>query len=172
MLIQICTSCIELALFLYKMRVLGIESAMCWCREGDETPEHVTLWCPEEENRDKLQIKELGERGRLRFRQLHSTPEGAPRISRWLIKTGRLRLSGLVRILHQRLGYHMTKVIYICSTVDTSYLYTYTYRHTINQLIPPLYWFSIAHNTLSPLHVLLSSNLDNSNWQLNLQMLE
>src|SRR6266536_5413179 len=31
--------------------------------------------------------------------------------------------------------------------------------HTINQLIPPLYWFSFTHKS-SPLHVLLSSNLD------------
>ena len=81
MLIQIYTSCIGLALFLYKIRVLGIELAMCWCRERDKTPEHVTLWCPKEENRDKLWIKELGERGRLTFRQLHSTLEGVLQIS-------------------------------------------------------------------------------------------
>jgi len=99
MLIQIRTSCIGLAPFLYKMRVPGVESAMCWCGEGDETPEHVTLWCPEEENRDELWIKELGERGRPRFRQLHSTPEGAPRISRWFIKTGRLGQFSLARDL-------------------------------------------------------------------------
>ena len=81
MLIQIRTSCIGLAPFLYKMRVPGVGSAMCWCREGDETPEHMTLWCPEEENRDELWIKELGKRGRPRFRQLHSTLKGAPLIS-------------------------------------------------------------------------------------------
>jgi len=81
MLIQIRTSCIRLALFLYKIRVPGVESLICWCGEGNETPEHVTLWCPEEENRDELWIKELGERGRPTFRQLHSTLEGVLQIS-------------------------------------------------------------------------------------------
>ena len=74
--------------------------------------------------------------------------------------TQRGEVSGLVRILHQRLGYHMTKVTYIFHCGYILPVYTYTYRHTINQLIPPLYWFSIAHITSSPLHVLLSSNLD------------
>src|SRR5579859_4500201 len=34
--------------------------------------------------------------------------------------------------------------------------------HTINQLIPPIYWFSSTHKS-SSLHVLLSSNLDSHN---------
>src|SRR6266536_588135 len=72
-----------------------------------------------------------------------------------------LMVSGLVRILHQRLGYHMTKVTYIfyCGYILPTDIYLYIYGYTINQLIPPLYWFSIAHKS-SPLHVLLSSNLD------------
>src|SRR6266496_2820563 len=72
-------------------------------------------------------------------------------------------MSGLVRILHQRLGYHMTKVTYIfyCGYILPTYIYLYIYGYTINQLIPPLYWFSITHKS-SPLHVLLSSNLDSS----------
>src|SRR6266480_6982661 len=84
--------------------------------------------------------------------------------------TQRGELSGLVRILHQRLRYHMTKVTYISITlwIHLSYIYTYTYRHTINQLIPPLYWFSSAHNTLLPsLHVLLSSNLDRIEYEFS-----
>src|SRR5579859_7021992 len=55
--------------------------------------------------------------------------------------TQRGEVSGLVRILHQRLGYHMTKVIYIFHCGYILPVYTYTYGHTINQLIPPLYWF-------------------------------
>jgi hypothetical protein len=99
-LIQIRTGCIGLSPFLYKMKVPGVESATCRCREGDETPEHVALWCPEEEeNRGDLWIKELGERGRPRMRQLCGTPEGAPRISRWFIKTGRLGQFSLARDL-------------------------------------------------------------------------
>ena len=57
----------------------------------------------------------------------------------------------------------MIKVTYIfhCGYIFPIDITTYTYRHTINQLIPPLYWFSSAHDTLLPsLHVLLSSNLD------------
>src|SRR5579859_4954434 len=48
--------------------------------------------------------------------------------------------------------------IYITLWIHLSKTYTYI-RYTINQLIPPIYWFSSTHKS-SPLHVLLSSNLD------------
>src|SRR5579859_5592592 len=49
--------------------------------------------------------------------------------------------------------------IYIPLWIHLSFIYTYIYGiYTINQLIPPIYWFFIAHKS-SPLHVLLSSNL-------------
>ena len=57
MLIQIYTSYIRLVLFLYKIRVLGVELVIYQYREGDKTLEHVTLQCPKEENKDKNKDK-------------------------------------------------------------------------------------------------------------------
>src|SRR2546430_14542578 len=60
----------------------------------------------------------------------------------------------------------MTKVTYIFHCGYILPVHIPTHRHTINQLIPPQYWFSFAHYTSSPLHVLLSSNLDTDSCQI------
>jgi hypothetical protein len=94
-LIQIRTACIGLAAFLRRMRVPGIDTSRCRCEEGNETPEHVALYCPEEEGRRD----ELRAGGALDYRWLTGTPKGAKILSRWFIQSGRLGQFSLARDL-------------------------------------------------------------------------
>jgi hypothetical protein len=47
-LVQAQTGRIGLAMFLYNRKVSGIHSAQCWCGAGEETPQHIALYCIEE----------------------------------------------------------------------------------------------------------------------------
>jgi hypothetical protein len=96
-LIQSRTGCIGLAHFLYRVQVPGIESSLCSCTNGIETPRHVLIHCQKERGRRE----ELKERcgGRLDLRKLLDTPEGAKVASRWILRSGRLPQFSLARVL-------------------------------------------------------------------------
>jgi hypothetical protein len=96
-LVQFRTGCTGLAYFLYKARVPGIESGLCSCRNGSETPRHLLIHCQKEE----LQREELRRvsGGRLDLRRLLDTPEGAGVASRWVLRSGRLSQFSLARTL-------------------------------------------------------------------------
>ena len=51
LLVQARTKKIGLAEFLYAQGVPGIDTAMCRCRAGHETPQHMALFCAEEAGR-------------------------------------------------------------------------------------------------------------------------
>ena len=87
-LIHLRTGRIGLCYFLRKVRVPGYESGQCRCGTGQETPRHVLLYCPdEEEHREFLR----GAQGQhLDFRKLLDTVKGARAASRWMIKSGRI----------------------------------------------------------------------------------
>jgi hypothetical protein len=53
-LVQARTGRIGLAKFLYNRKVPGILSAQCRCRNGEETPRHIALYCTEETDRRRF----------------------------------------------------------------------------------------------------------------------
>jgi hypothetical protein len=56
-LVQARTGRIGLAKFLYNCKVLGVLTAQCRCRAGEETPQHIALFCTDEtERRRHLQV--------------------------------------------------------------------------------------------------------------------
>jgi hypothetical protein len=50
-LLQASTGCIGLAKFIYNRRVPGVLSSQCGCRNDEETPRHIALFCIEEAGR-------------------------------------------------------------------------------------------------------------------------
>jgi hypothetical protein len=82
-LIQARTGRTGLAHFLSKARVPGYESPMCNCGLDEETPQHVLLHCPLEEERRHWFP-------RATFQDLISTPENAAISAKWLIQSNRL----------------------------------------------------------------------------------
>jgi hypothetical protein len=85
-LVQACTDNIGLAEFLYTRKVPGIETAQCSCGQGEETARHVALFCSKEIDRRPY----LRTKGRVNYKYLTGTREGAKLFSAWLICTGRL----------------------------------------------------------------------------------
>jgi hypothetical protein len=83
-LVQARTGRIGLARFLYSRKVLGVLSAQCRCRAGEETPQHMAIYCiyciEEAERRQSLRT---GGRGRVDYRQLVGTASGARRLAEW-----------------------------------------------------------------------------------------
>ena len=53
-LVQLRTGRIGLAKFLYTAKVPSYDTGQCKCRQGDETPRHLLLFCKEEEDRREL----------------------------------------------------------------------------------------------------------------------
>jgi hypothetical protein len=95
-LLQFRTGCTGLAYFLFKARVPGVESGLCSCGRGSETPRHMLVHClKESERREELR----GVSGNLDFRKLLDTPEGAGVTSRWIVRSGRLYQFSLARAL-------------------------------------------------------------------------
>jgi hypothetical protein len=96
-LIQFRTGCTGLAYFLYKARVPGMESGLCSCGNGSETPRHLLIHCQKEE----IQRKELkgASGGRLDLKRLLDTPEGAGLASRWVLRSERLSQFSLAKAL-------------------------------------------------------------------------
>jgi hypothetical protein len=86
-IVQLRTGRIGLAHFLHKARVPEYNTGQCQCGQGVETPRHLLLYCPiEEERRDALGVHQ--ERT---FVRLLTTPKGAAKAARWTIQGGRLR---------------------------------------------------------------------------------
>jgi hypothetical protein len=96
-LVQFRTGCTGLARFLHKSRVPGIESGLCGCEGGLETPRHVLVHCSKESER-REELRRVGG-GTLDFRKLLDTPEGTGVSSRWIIRSGRLHQFSLARAL-------------------------------------------------------------------------
>lgn len=65
---QFQTGCTGLAYFLHKDRVPGVESGLCSCRNGLETPKHVLIHCQKEKPR-REELKGIGG-GRLDLKTL------------------------------------------------------------------------------------------------------
>ena len=86
-LIQLRTGRIGLAHFLNKARVPEFDTGQCRCGHGAETPRHLLLYCPEEEDRRE----QLGPRAVRSFVRLLNTQDGAAVAAKWVIQSGRLR---------------------------------------------------------------------------------
>jgi hypothetical protein len=96
-LVQFRTRYTGLAYFLHKARVPDIESGLCSCGNGLETPRHVLIHCQREAAR-RGELREV-DRGRLDLRKLLDTPKGARVASRWVLRSGRLPQFSLARAL-------------------------------------------------------------------------
>jgi hypothetical protein len=88
MLVQLQTGRTGLRHFLNKAQVPGYESEQCSCGTGPETPRHVLLDCPHEDERRTVLREAQG--GQLDFARLLDTPKGAPLASKWMIRSGRI----------------------------------------------------------------------------------
>jgi hypothetical protein len=106
---------IGLAKFLYKCRVPSVQTAQCRCRAGEETARHMALFydkgsgispalalppilhplCTEEAGR--RQHLRIG--GRLDYRQLIGTNNGARKLAEWIVRLGRIGQFSLARRL-------------------------------------------------------------------------
>jgi hypothetical protein len=78
-LVQARTGRIGLARFLYSRKALGVLSAQCRCRAGEETPRHMAIYCIEE----AVCRQSLRTGGRVDYRQLVGTASGARRLAEW-----------------------------------------------------------------------------------------
>jgi hypothetical protein len=83
-LTQLRTGKIGLADFLYKAGVPEVASTACSCGYEQETPRHVTVFCPRfRDARERLRIG-----GSLSFRALLTSVEGVRRVTRWWLTMG------------------------------------------------------------------------------------
>ena len=89
MLVQLRIGRTGLRHFLNKAQVPEYESEQCSCGTGPETPRHVLLYCPHEEERRTVLRETQG--GQLDFARLLDTPKGALSASKWMIQSGRIR---------------------------------------------------------------------------------
>src|SRR5271167_3057945 len=88
MLVQLRTGRTGLRHFLSKAQVPGYESEECSCGTSPETPRHILLHCPQEEERRIVLREALG--GHLDLSRLLDTPRGAPVASKWMIRSSRI----------------------------------------------------------------------------------
>ena len=86
---------IGLAKFLYTRKVPGVLSAQCECRGGEETARHMALFYAKEAERHQY----LRTNGRVDYRRLVGTNEGARRLAEWMIRSGWLGQFSLARRL-------------------------------------------------------------------------
>jgi len=77
--------------------VPGVETGLCSCGNSFETPRYILIHCKKEQ----IQRKELRRvsGGRLDFRKLLDTLEGAGVTSRWIVRSGQLQQFSLARVL-------------------------------------------------------------------------
>ena len=86
-LVQLRTGRIGLAKFLHIAKVPSYDTGQCKCRQGDETPRHLLLFCKEEDDKREL----LGPpQGRSLVRLLDKE-EGVPRTVKWVLQGGRIK---------------------------------------------------------------------------------
>ena len=85
---QARTGCIGLAQFLRHRKVPGVVIATCECGYGPETVKHVVVHCALIDEGSQSQLRSSGF---LDYNWLLGTPGGAQKLSKWLIKLGRLK---------------------------------------------------------------------------------
>ena len=88
------TGKIGLRAFLYGRRVPDIESPLCRCGIGDETPLHLATACPGTERQRANLRRELGEKAftdRAGFDAATADGDTGRVIARWLLRLGRLK---------------------------------------------------------------------------------
>lgn len=94
-LTQLRTGKTGLAAFLHRRKVPGVNSPLCPCGQGAETPKHILIQC----GRFRGARTELEYSGRVDIRHLLCTGEGARRLSHWWLKHGILQQFRLARAL-------------------------------------------------------------------------
>lgn len=95
LLIQLRTNKIGLGQFLYTRKVPGYDTAQCECQRGAETPRHLIVYCRMEESRRG----DLRMNNKVDFRTLTGTAEGAKRVVKWVMQSGRLKQFALAKRL-------------------------------------------------------------------------
>jgi hypothetical protein len=88
-LIQARTEKTDLAQFTRSRKVPEVVTSICRCGSGPETAQHVVLHCSLENERQGL-LRRGDAGGTLDYRWLTNTNQGAKRMSKWLIQSGRL----------------------------------------------------------------------------------
>ena len=101
MLVQLRTGRTGLRHFLSKARVPGYESEECSCGTGPETPRHILLHCPHEEERRIVLRQALGRH--LDLSRLLDTPRDAPIARKWIFRSGRILRFQLERRFSRRI---------------------------------------------------------------------
>ena len=61
-------------------------SAQCRCGAGEETPQHMALYCTEEAER----WQDLCTNRRIDYQSLIGTARGARKLAEWMIRSGRI----------------------------------------------------------------------------------
>jgi hypothetical protein len=92
LLIQVRTGKVGLRAFLFRRGVPEVNTPLCRCGEGEETPTHLTLFCPEfSDEREYLQgaLAPQALRTTRDFAGATADPASAPLVVRWLLATGR-----------------------------------------------------------------------------------
>ena len=93
--IQIRTSKIGLADFLYKRRVPSVTSPACSCGWHRQTPEHVIMFCRLIDNREQM----FRAAGTSDYQQLTESSKTLKILTAWLMKTGLLNQFSLASTL-------------------------------------------------------------------------
>lgn len=94
-LTQLRTGKTGLAAFLHRRKVPGVNSPLCPCGQGAETPKHILKHC----GRFRGARTEQDNSGRVDIRHLLCTGEGARGLSHWWLKHGILQQFRLARAL-------------------------------------------------------------------------
>ena len=87
-LVQLRTGHTGLRHFLKKLGYQDTNQTSAYAATGPETPRHVLLDCPDEEELRKF-LRET-QKGNLDLRKLLDTGKGARVASRWIVKSGRI----------------------------------------------------------------------------------
>jgi hypothetical protein len=86
LLVQLRTGKIGLRDCLHNIDVPEVTSTACSYGHEQETPKHVTVFCPcYQDAREQLRIN-----GRLDFRELLTTVEGTRKVTRWWLRIRRV----------------------------------------------------------------------------------
>jgi len=97
LLVQARTGKIGLGKFLHDWKVLGFETAQCWCGAGFETPRHIVLYCVEEAGRRGQLTDQAGRKWT--YEQLTGCAQATKSFARWMMGLGRLGQFALAKRL-------------------------------------------------------------------------
>ena len=93
--VQLRTGVIGLAATLSKLRVPGYKSGLCLCGQASETVRHLIVHCERQSHRrDQLRID-----GVLDLNNLLNTRDRLKKVTKWVIKSGRLQQFSLAGTL-------------------------------------------------------------------------